>query len=163
MFLLQMFCIYFKQIDPSIKIEIPFKTTRESAGFDICVPELKEPICIMPDQKYKIFTNVKYEITDISKNEYSMYLDLTGKSSNFKKNLFVYRGIMDKDYTGEISVFVKNESCTDILVLNSFEPIAQLVPILLPCIGTNARIVDIERGDAGEGIMTKLYKEKFHE
>ena len=133
-------------IEEALKVQIedgmvPAKGSREAAGFDLYAAEDMD---IPAGQRRKVRTGIK------AKAPPGTYLRIASRSRLALKGIDAVAGVVDRDYTGEISVILHNSSQTGFTIARQ-DRIAQLIPerIAYPAVHTVDQLGETERGAGG--------------
>ena len=129
--------------------QLPKRETVGSAGHDLraCI---EEDLIIPAGEGVRLPTGIAIEM------ESAEYVAIIGSRSSmaYKYGISMGNGIgvIDSDYRGEISVFLRNNSDTD-FVVHPGDRVAQLLlmPVALPEIIQVEELSDTERGAGGFG------------
>ncbi len=124
-------------------------TSYKSSGIDL---PIQDDLVLNPYQSILTDTKTKFLIPK------GYYGQIAPRSSSAKLNLYIFPGVIDNDYTGNIKIVIRNLS-SDPIKLNHGTAVAQLliIPILHPELQQEADIVrNTERGDGSFGSSNKL-------
>ena len=123
--------------------QVPAKGSKEAAGFDLYTAEDME---IPAGQRRKVRTGIR------AKAPKGTYLRIASRSGLALKGIDAMAGVVDRDYTGEISVILHNSGQSGFTIARQ-DRIAQLIPerIAYPEVHTVDQLRETERGAGGFG------------
>ena len=99
---------------------IPVKGTKESAGFDL---SSAQNVDILPGKWETIYTDLRIGIPD---GCYGRIAPRSGLASG-PFGIDVYAGVVDRDYTGNVAIVLKNNSSSNTFTVKVGDKIAQLI------------------------------------
>ena len=130
-----------KIIEEALNVQIedelvPAKGLKEAAGFDLYAAE---DLDISAGQRRKVHTGIR------AKAPKGTYFRITSRSGLALKGIDVVAGVIDRDYTGGISVILHNSTQSKFMVTRQ-DRIAQLIPerIMQPEVHTVDQLEETE-------------------
>lgn len=98
-------------------LPLPQYHTEGSAGFDLYI---RHDILLIPKECKYYPSNVRLKLPK------GYYAEVKSRSSTFKREILVFNGVIDSDYTDEISIGLQNLSNVD-KVIEKGTRVAQLI------------------------------------
>ena len=138
--------IAWKQLPNGVKK--PSKNHNDDAGYDLFAAE---DVVIKPHQTVLIKTG--YAIQATPPAGWNCFAEIKDTSGNaYRLKLSTKAGVVDKGYTGDIGVVIRNNNFFKKIKIKAGAKVAQLIPFLIP-ITEEVEWVDeaTERGDKGFG------------
>lgn len=127
----------------------PTKSNPDDAGFDLFAIE---DVAIKPHQTVLVKTGIAAQLFPPS--GWNAFLEVKDTSGNaLKLKLSTKAGVIDKGYSGEIGVVVRNNNLFKTIKVAKGAKIAQVIPFLIPVCEEIEPVENLktERGDKGYG------------
>ena len=126
----------------------PTKAFEDDAGYDLYADE---DVVIKPHQTVLIKTGYAVQLTP--PDGWNAFLEIKDTSGNaYKLKLSTKAGVIDKSYTGEVGVVIRNNNFFKRIKIERGAKIAQAVPFLIPCVEETKWVEkETKRGKKGYG------------
>ena len=134
------------------KAMIPSRGSAHSAGYDLYVSPVFEPVKLLPGKRVLVGTGIAWQ-----PSSEEVYMRIAPRSGLSLSGIDIGGGVVDPDYRGEIGIIVINNGDNE-FEITPFQKIAQgiITPFMeYPIVDSNKALSQTQRGNKGFGSTGK--------